>query len=399
MTVIQETDTNEICNSNCKATANCKNMWSLVQYDSYLGLTVSKSIEKVKVLVHGGHEKRTFLYGGRSDQLRVKKIASQYAKMYLEKNDYSNSKYKGRFYWMALGAIAAKQVYCGILALDDFVSKYAGGVLLEGANKILDKQNISDMRFIGTGGISKDDFDYMRKCMLKGNLWLYLDIYPYHEYYSRFPNTFSSCLNERNGNTYDSKVAKDMDNMPYNEGYKSLNKFKYDDAVLNNVKKAFKLVSKFEKEKDITKKQKIQLENLMTIAIHEQNTVLEKSFYSPKGNPDPRLKSIFDKQLKLEKNHQFYTQFGALFADVQARQAVFTNACTLPIALNVLPDKDKFFENMLEDENLYIVKQRMKFITRIANDFHYVMKKYPKYMESCLIALANGDITEKIPVI
>ena len=399
MTILQETDTNEICNSNCITQVDCKNMWSLVQYSSYMALTSYKSLEVIKKAVHGGDAKREFLYKGSDDQKRVKLISSQYAKMYLEKTKISNVKYKGRFYWMALGAIAAKQVYCGILALDDFVSKVGGGVILDGANRVLDKIDISDRRFIATGGITKSDFDYMKYCMLKGNLWLYLDIYPYHEYYCRFSNTFNECLPKRDGATYDTKVANDMNKIPYNEAYNKLEKFKYSDNILNNLKEAFQYVKDFEIAKTIQKKQDAQFNNLMTIAVHEQHVVLEKSFYSPNGQPDQRLKDIFDKQSKLESNHPYYTQFGALIADVQNRQAVFTNSCSLPIGLNSLSDKDKFFEDMLKNERLYIIKERMKFITRIAEDFHYVMKKYPGYMENCLARLAEGDITEKMPII
>ena len=48
MTILQETDTNEICNSNCITQVDCKNMWSLVQYSSYMALTSYKSLEVIK---------------------------------------------------------------------------------------------------------------------------------------------------------------------------------------------------------------------------------------------------------------------------------------------------------------------------------------------------------------
>ncbi|KAF1012276.1 MAG: hypothetical protein GAK29_04877 [Acinetobacter bereziniae] len=60
MTVLQETDTNEICNSNCITKVDCKNMWSLVQYSSYMALTSYKNLEVIKKVVHGGRLKESF---------------------------------------------------------------------------------------------------------------------------------------------------------------------------------------------------------------------------------------------------------------------------------------------------------------------------------------------------
>ena len=99
--------------------------------------------------------------------------------MYLEKFNFSNPKLIGRFYWMALGAFAAKQVYCGVLALDD--SKTKLGLWGLGNSKgIISKTGVKSDTVNDFSKLTKDDLNYLRARMLKGNLWLFLDIFAYH---------------------------------------------------------------------------------------------------------------------------------------------------------------------------------------------------------------------------
>lgn len=115
MNIIQAT-TNDICNSTCIANLNYHGMWSLCQYDALFGISyVSSGITGFRYL--------------KRDADRVKAIAAQYAKMYLEQTTHGNEDKVGRFYWIGLGAFAAKQVYCGIYALDDFANMHSQGTL------------------------------------------------------------------------------------------------------------------------------------------------------------------------------------------------------------------------------------------------------------------------------
>ncbi|WP_162625961.1 hypothetical protein [Acinetobacter sp. MB5] len=49
---------------------------------------------------------------------------------------------------------------------------------------------------------------------------------------------------------------------------------------------------------------------------------------------------------------------------------------------------------MKDDEDLYDKNLRMRFILRIAKEFHQVMKKYEKNMSGYLSHIANNNIVD-----
>ena len=384
MTFITKVNTNDICNSQCISTGQCNGIWSVVQYDAIINIT---SIPLLPLAV----PKKPVLLDNKE---RVKKISSQYAKMYLEIG--GNPKLKGRFYWMALGAIAAKQVYCGILALDDLVSQYgARGFDLAKYFGFPSNAEIP----------SQSEVNYVRKKLLKGNLWLYLDIYPAHAYYRNFNKSFDTCFNQRNANNYinsaNAPVKIQLNNMPEaKQALSELKNFVYSNIPTGKedfLKQGFDNIKKFEQASTPKDKQIYQLESLMKIANHEQKVILQNCFYAPNGVIDPTLKIIFDKQKNLENNYKKTMSFTSVFADVQGGQAVLTNTCHIGKAYSHLgnlteADLKDFVENMLPNENLYNVEQRMAFITRIARKFHKIMNKHSQIMDKFLQELAKENI-------
>nr|WP_272506305.1 IS630 transposase-related protein [Moraxella bovis] len=156
-----------------------------MQYRSYEKLSfVYTKIEK-----RSGKQQRVLYLQFNSNYLgRIKQIASLYAKIYLEESGENDKKSaQGRFYWMGLGAFAAKQVYCGVLALDDISTKIGSTLGL-------------------AGGIATDDLKFFKEEMLKGNLWLFFDIYPSHLYYKANPKGFFDCHHTRDAKHYGDKI-------------------------------------------------------------------------------------------------------------------------------------------------------------------------------------------------
>ena len=139
---------------------DCNTMWSIVQQYSYLRLG-NESGELRSTLV--------------SDYaVRARRIAATYARFYLEQEDGSESRKKGRFYWMALGAFASKTVACTL---------ELRRVRLQAAFTSTVKEGLG-----------------------KGNFWLFCDISGWHWYYCKFPSSFDSCVSARNASNYVPKV-------------------------------------------------------------------------------------------------------------------------------------------------------------------------------------------------
>lgn len=402
-TKISTNMTNPVPNSQCTTNMNYNQIWSYQQLISMLSLSKKKRTKNEYVFLDD-------IERGGQTQERIKQIAGHYATMYLETDEKGDKQLKGRFYWMGLAAFAAKQVYCGILAMDDMVNKvssissYYGNKLddFTGAKKIAPEW----MKHLEENALSGEELQYVRERMLLGNLFLFLDIYPYHHLYRDLPCSFFEAINRRNSQNYVSTVKTDLYDLPYCKELGLIKHFAYKEK--EHLKSAFENIKKTEEllrasngviNKDI---RKIQWKSLIAIANHEQRVILQNCFYAPNGRIDPKLKTIFDKQKQLDKHTNALTALD-WFADVQGRQAVLTNACQLSfLFMKGHKDRDRFYEDMInskelnstEGENLYDVEQRMEFITRIAKDYHFIMLNYKTKVEGYMQSIFDGNIVE-----
>lgn len=65
-------------------------------------------------------------------------------------------------------------------------------------------------------------------------------------------------------------------------------------------------------------------------------------------------------------------------------------------------NRERFYEDMKNSselnstwgENLYDVEQRMAFITRIAEDYHFIMLNYKTKVEGYMQSIVNGEVVE-----
>ena len=339
-------------------------MWSIMQYRSYETLSFG----------YGGYgvpyPTKTMRFDDKPLS-RIKKIASSYAKIYLETTGtYDKPNLRSRFYWMGLGAFAAKQVYCAILALNDKVNQFGA------MTPFVD--------------FTRDDIVFLRTNMLKGNLWLFLDIYPSHIYYKSNPQDFLRCHASRNATGYSSNVYRALKTIPYNSALPQINNF----VPSPFIKKAFEQMAEFERTGDFT----IRKKSLLSVAEHEQRAVVQKCFYEPDQQTNQRIKKIFNAQKTMDKNNPNLMKLARIFADIQGRQAVLTNACRVTVLTSQYMSGvkkehyEKFYEDMLDNEDLYNEELRMKFITRIANDYDFIMRTYRQKAEGYITDIAEGDI-------
>lgn len=299
-------DTNTVKNSCANQTMPCSYTWSIAQYQCFEKLTTSAN--KKSSTIH--------LKVVQDGEARARRIAAVYAKFYLEHSDVNgNAKYKGRHFWMGLGAFASKTVAD---ALGHWSSAADGGALGVVYNFKL------------------------------GNFWLYQDIAGWHFEYNQCSTNFSTCINQRNTNNYIPEVKT----MVYDShgAYNVLPKIRNLGAS-QYIEPAFNATKRFEQlgstKKDERKAQ--QRINLMQLANHEQREVLQKIIYQKSGfRAGLGFAEFFRGNLSIPEIQMVYTSE----ADTDD-----------PDSKNVAPD----------DIKLADITKRMKWITSVAEQFINLM--------------------------
>lgn len=168
-----EGNTNTTENSCKTVQCNCLTFWEVQQQEAMKRISNLKDSKKNLYKLEPGYE------------ARARRIASVYAKIYLEQELNGNRQLKGRYYWMGLGAFASKTVAAvfkhGLTAWGYKWAPVIGG----GLGGILGGTVINSM-------IRDPVHDFA-----KGNLWLFMDIAPWHYAWSASPASFNQCKDER----------------------------------------------------------------------------------------------------------------------------------------------------------------------------------------------------------
>lgn len=233
-------DTNTVKNSCTTKTMPCSYTWSIAQSQCFEKLTTSS--DKKSSTIH--------LKVVQDGEARARRIVAVYAKFYLEHSDVnSDTQFKGRHFWMGLGAFASKTVAD---ALGHWSSAADDGVLGVVYNFKL------------------------------GNFWLYQDIAGWHFEYNQCSTNFSTCINQRNTSNY----IPEIKTMVYDShgAYDVLPKIRNLGAS-QYIKPAFNATKEFEKLPSTDREQRKveQKTNLMQLANHEQREVLQKTIYQKSG--------------------------------------------------------------------------------------------------------------------
>ena len=309
---IIEAKTNEKERSCVDATCGCGTMWSLAQQFSVERLSGRTGDFKGKLI--------------EDLEVRARRIAATYARFYLEVEHGSDPAKKGRFYWMALGAFASKTVAC-TLAL----------------------YRVKLLPWV-TDGLGK------------GNFWLFCDISGWHWYYANHSRSFDACKDSRSALTYDNKVKKLVQKLPWNA--ESLPVIKQL-GISPHIRTGFAKVREFESATDKKRAAKIQYEHLIAIANHEQGVVLQPLIYN-------------DNWFSNSVAAQRAPVLNCFSPDVEL---IFSHTCqTEKEAIKSVPPEDTKIEDFTS---------RMAWITKAADQFHLLMQESRAFMEGELRTMAG----------
>lgn len=190
-------------------------------------------------------------------EVRARRIAAAYARVFLEDFHLGDTSKIGRFYWLGLGAFASKQVAATL-------NRWQVDWVL----------HCSELR-AGLG---------------LGNLWLFNDVLPWFYGYAAGADTFEKCASSRDSRYFVDQVATNftrqmdhattIDKVPYEiDGETGVKKAKVGYLKYTEiVKKGFKLVTAWEKALDLDRPA-IAFSHLIAIAQHEQGEVLQGLIY------------------------------------------------------------------------------------------------------------------------
>lgn len=311
----KEATTNTTPKSYVDVTCDCNTMWSLAQQFSTKRLSVETG-------EHSGELIRD--YG-----VRARRIAATYARFYLEL-DGGDSKKKGRYYWMALGAFASKTVACTFEVLQVKMMTLFTRTVWEGLGK--------------------------------GNFWLFCDISGWHWYHCNHPTSFDQCVRKRNASRYADPIRQDMEFLPWKkQALSTIGNFSACDQIV----RGFELVKEIENSVTSQQRQSKQFDHLMAIAEHEQGVILQPLIYD-----DPAF------AYWVQQQRATYAHWAS-----PALELVFAHTCTTErLQLKSVAPEATALENYAS---------RMTWIAKAANKFHVLMIKQSAFMESELLTIAS----------
>jgi hypothetical protein len=309
----------------------CTDMWSVAQDFAHRRMAHSIQAQTPGVNIGNWRFTAKFLL---NYNVRARRIAASYARLYLETEEHGDPSKKGRYYWMAMGAFASKTVAC---VLEHPAVKY----LTPDLGKVVNSFG-------------------------KGNLWLFYDVAPWHWVYSQDPVSFGMCKASRNAQDagMEPTVKRVMLAMPWAaDALPKIKQFKYNshlEAGFNAVKEIEALPAS-----NIKERPDAQLANLMAIAKHEQGEVLQPLIY------DDDVFAFFVAAQRLPLANRLAPPL----------ELVFAAACEThePELKSVAPEGTRVEE----------YKNRMEWITKAADKFHKLMQTRQAYMESELKTIAS----------
>lgn len=243
-----ESNTNTTDNSCKTAHCDCLTFWEIQQQEAMMRVSNLKDKGKNLYKLEPGYEARARL------------IASVYANIYLEKEKYGNKNLIGRYYWMGLGAFASKTV----------AAIFKHGLTAWGYKWI---------PIISPFVLSPMVRDPVHS-FAKGNLWLFMDIAPWHYAWSMSSASFDQCKTKRSVSKF-THIKEEVLNVPWSSCLPIIKNLQ----STPEIKKAFGLLPKIEavfKRKGKTRKQNFAdskdnlFKHLLAIAVQEQRNILQE---------------------------------------------------------------------------------------------------------------------------
>ena len=340
--------TNQTPNSCNSQKCTCDTFWSLLQQTSYVKL--SNKVGNNQYRLEAWYEQR------------ARRIAAVYARIYLEmeRDLGGNPHLKGRFYWMGLGAFASKTVAATFKALL-IRTGYQG-------NKVT-------ANFL--------DAPKSVHIFAKGNLWLFMDVAPWHWAWALSPGSFEECKGSRNANNYVAPVRNALNALPWAStalpGVKGF-------GLTKEIRQAFEYLPEIEKQKPFSSARikEDQLKHLKAIAVQEQQNILQAICWNhPWMHAGARMQRFLGRPKTFIRFHSSFDEEmnGLLGKSDKERYG-------LPEDPFSFAPKDMIAENY---------DSRMKWILDVADKYHRLMI-HPRgnpYIEGHLRTIASWNNSSK----
>ena len=236
-----ESNTNTTENSCKSAQCDCLTFWEVQQQEAMMRVSNLQDKRKNLYKLESGYE------------ARARRIASVYAKIYLEQENHGNKDLIGRYYWMGLGAFASKTV----------AAIFKHGLTAWG------------YKWIPLGVIRDPVHTFA-----KGNLWLFMDIAPWHYAWSMSSTSFNQCRIQRDVSKF-THIKEEVINVPWSSCLPIIKHLK----STPEIKSAFEYLPKIEnvfKKKNESRQHRFKLssknlfDHLMVVAIQEQRNILQE---------------------------------------------------------------------------------------------------------------------------
>ena len=324
----------------------CNTFWSILQQTSYIKLSNKTGNNQYRL--EEWYEQR------------ARRIAAIYARIYLEmeKELGGNPNLKGRFYWMGLGAFASKTVAA---TFDSWVTR-------EGYqhNKIISNYL---------------DAPKSVHIFAKGNLWLFMDVAPWHWAWALSPGSFEQCKASRNASNYIAPVKKALNALPWaSTALPGVKGFK----LTSEIQEAFKFLSDIEKLKPYSKKALgFQITHLKLIAVQEQKNILQSICWN---HPWMRAGAEVQRQVDMPKTFiRFHSSYEEEPYAVYLRRLKESGGSHAVESYKrngiLLPQAERVKYRLKEDPFSYApdnmkaeeYDSRMKWILDVADKYHNLM--------------------------
>lgn len=186
-------------------------------------------------------------------EARARRIASVYAKIYLEQENHGDKQLIGRYYWMGLGAFASKTV----------AAVFKHGLTAWG------------YKWMPLSVIRDPVHSFA-----KGNLWLFMDIAPWHYAWSMSSASFNQCRTQRDVSKF-THIKEEVRNIPWSSCLPIIKHLQSTPEITQ----AFEYLPKIEnvfKRKNESRQVRFKLssknllKHLMAIAVQEQRNILQE---------------------------------------------------------------------------------------------------------------------------
>ncbi|KXO74275.1 hypothetical protein AYL20_12635 [Acinetobacter venetianus] len=343
-----QSNTNTTENS-CKAVqCDCSTFWEIYQQQAIMRLSNLQDQKTNTYKLEPGYE------------ARARRIASVYAKIYLEQEISGNKQLKGRYYWMGLGAFASKTV---------------AGVF---------------KHWLTSNGYKWIAFDLVRgpvHYFAQGNMWLFMDIAPWHYAWSASSSSFNQCKFQRNVSKY-KHIKKEVMNLPWSSCLTVINNLQCTNEItigfakLPAIEQVFK--QSLAEQKKFKTSAKDLFSHLLTIAVQEQSNILQKIVWKDKNVQRQaaiqRVTNTPESTLVLSSDYD---------SDMVRKNRQGQYKGRLANELSQLPESA--YSEPSEGTKVENYDSRMKWIQKAAEKYHRLMQneKGRKFLEKELMIIAG----------